>query len=434
MRLTDAEDLWLACVCQAPKYAEHSRVTPDHLSARAAAILEKVKQVASAGWPMVTGEQLKEASAPDLRTIPRRLEIVDAPATIEMAEAALIDAWATDRYAEVHREAAKIVAKEGRDAGATWFTQELQQLEALAAGVRWQTPKEIADALFAAIRRELRGEGPPRLESGLTDIDFAVRYWRPSRMTALGGWPSQGKSTLALQLLTGLALRGTPTAMINLEDENEIPIRRQLAMLTDEIAAVQRLSQDEATEKDVHTFEQLAEQVLAKLPMHVVHAPGWPVEKVCHAIQDAVRRYGAKVISVDYLQCFNTVRRRSEELGNKARALKAAAAQVGAHLILVSQLVRPEGRDARKTVPSMFMLKESGDIENVTEYCLLVHRPQKGDDVSVEAARVIVDKGKDSGTGVIGIGWDTVRNVFTLASPDRGRGGADSGYTYDPDD
>ena len=417
MNLDEAEDLWLACVAQAPAYADHSLVTRDQLSQRAKRVLAAIMAVREDGWPTVTGIELERRCPNDLRTIARRIDIIDAQTTIETAERSLIDAWADVRVQGMYRHAADVCAEKGRESASAWLVEEMQGLQALAAGVRWRDSAEVTHELIAEMRARIEGNGPPRLESGLSDVDHAVSFWAPSRMTGVGGWTSQGKSTLAAQLLTGMAIRGIPTAMISLEDEEKITIKRQLAMIVDELAAIQRLSAGEPTAADLGVFHEIAENVMQRWPFKLIHAPGWNVDKVAHAAQDAIRRWGARVVCVDYLQCFDTASgKRSEMLGNFARRLKAAVTAIGGHLMLVSQLRRPEGANASTATPTMYMMKESGDIENACEYVVLVHRPEKSDAGAIEDARLIVDKAKDGACGVINMGWDSVRNVFTQAT------------------
>ena len=414
MRLDDAEDLWLACVAQAPAYADHSLVTRDQLSQRAKRVLSAIVAVKEEGWPTVSGHELQRRCPNDLRTIDRRIDTIDAPGTIATAEKALIDAWADGKTKVLYRQAADVCEEKGREAASSWLMEEMQSLEAMAAGVRWRDSAEVTRELVAELRARLEGSGPARLDSGLPEIDRSLAFWAPSRMTGLGGWTSQGKSTLAAQLLTGLSIRAVPTALISLEDEEKITVQRQLAMIVDELAAIQRLSAGEPTAQDLVVFHDIAEMVMAKWPFKLVHAPGWPVDKVVHAAQDAIRRWGARVVAIDYLQCFDTAMgRRSELLGSYAGRCKAAVTSLGGHLLLLSQLVRPEGRNARAATPSMYMLKESGDIENMCDYVMLVHRPEKGDAGAVEDARIIVDKAKDGPCGDIDMGWDSVRNLFT---------------------
>ena len=435
MRLDDAEDLWLACVCQAPKYADHSLVTERHLSPRAKAILEEIRRVVADGWPMVAPDQIQGCN---LRTIPRRMDAVDAETTLPQAEKVLLEAWANAEYKRALQQAIEVCDERGRHAAELHLADIVSQLQANSSGLHWKKPADVAREILDEIRRSLTEDAPKGLGSGMEAIDRACAWWPPARMTTIGGWTNEGKSTLALELCTGMSIRGIPTAIISLEDEEKIMVKRQLAMCTAELAAVQRLNDRETTEADVDLFHEVVKELLDNLPQQLTHLPDPEVPQVCHAIQDAARN-GARVVVVDYLQCFDAEdgQKRSEALGRAARKMKAAAARVGAHLILVSQVRRPKDAEARKNPPSMFMFKESGDIENQTEYALLVWRPGKGSKAAVERALVLVEKAKDGEPGTIELGWDRIRALFTLEPPDDADRGqreiGDGGYTYSPD-
>ena len=157
---------------------------------------------------------------------------------------------------------------------------------------------------------------------------------------------------------------------------------------------------------------------LRVIPTHFVYAKGFTIEQVEHAIYDAARR-GARVVTVDYLQCFRKDGGdRRVYLADYADRMKTAAARVGVHFILVSQVVRPKTESGKLPRPTMYQFKETGDIENMTEYALLPFRHQKGKATGIERARIYVDKAKDGPTGVIEAGWDVERHVFTMEPPD----------------
>ena len=442
MRLPDAEDLWLACVLQAPTYADHSLVTEQHLTGRGRAILKRIRIVVSEGWPLVTPDQItaldEEDDRVDLRTIPRRLDSIDASTTLPAAEKALLDAWATAHYKQALREAIEICDTDGRERAQTFLTDEVQKLHGSTAGLHWKSPAEAANDVLEEIRQALADPDRKPLGSGMDAVDEACGNYPPSTQTTIGGWTNEGKSTLALTLISGMAVNGTRTAMIQLEDAMPIMARRQLAMLVDEVTVAQRLSDGDSTVADLALLEDLVEESFVPMGMDLLYMPGANPDRVCYAIQEAARR-GARVIVVDYLQCFEARQgeTRKDALGSAARKMKDAAAQVGAHLILVSQLARPADRNARKTAPGMYMFKETGDIENLSDYALLVWRPDKGANVNVERAKIIIDKSKDGKVGVIDLGWDTRRHLFTRESPDEADHGqteiGGGGYVHQPD-
>jgi replicative DNA helicase len=86
---------------------------------------------------------------------------------------------------------------------------------------------------------------------------------------------------------------------------------------------------------------------------------------------------GAKLIIVDYLQLVTspgakTERDRVNEISAGLRHL-AKATQIP--VIALSQLARPAGRDVNER-PTMYHLKESGNLEQDAYSVLLLYRPQ----------------------------------------------------------
>jgi len=426
MTLDDAEDLWLACLLQAPTYLVHSLVGDEQLSPRGRKIVGKVRGFISEGWPQVTPEQL-ELTPQELRTIGRRYEIVAATETIKEAERSLIDQWVNKEMGIAYRGAAEICAEEGREQSEAWLSERRRKLLAFGGSVRWTTSYEVSQEWIEEQQRLLDGEGPPAITSGFDEMDKALRGYQPQCMTVLGGYTNDGKSTAAVQLLTGMAMRGTPTCLISLEDRKQIPVKRQIQQLIESESLAAVISNDDLRGPHLDKLRHETNQSYFKdLPFVLEYGPGWSPERVGYALQDAARNYGCRVGMVDYLQCFRSKGDRRVALGDAAATLKTAAAEVGMHLILVSQIVRPQSRDRKDSRPNMFMLKESGDIENIAEYVAFIWRPNRGDDVAVEEASWILDKSKDSAPVEIMMGWSTVRNCFTRTPPTL----PTEGYTY----
>lgn len=415
MTLTDAEDLWLACVCQAPTYAEHSLVAGIELSGRASAILNRVKTLHAQGWPMVTADQL-EGLGQQLHTIPRRLAVVDAASTIAEAERRLIDAWADSEFTKALAEARDICKDTGRMAAEQFLQQARDRISASSSGIRWWTPHQIGARIVEQIRRQLRGDVHDRkIESGFEVFDNALKHYKPSRMTTIGGYTSSGKSTLTLQLLTGMAMLNTHSALISLEDAEDLTVTRQIAHIIERVEVAIRLCAEQVTFADLRELHELVHQHMQNLKQQITYMPGASVQQVRYAIQEAIRS-GAQVVAVDYLQCFEVDDRRTG-LSTAARELKSSAASLGGHLILASQVRRPQDGTSTQR-PTMYMFKETGDIENISEYCVLVHRPELEADVKIERAAAYVDKAKDAGPCVIRLGWDRDRNCYCTDRPD----------------
>ena len=420
MRHEDAEDLWLACIMQAPAYSKHSRVSKDHLSSRGQRILAEIERVARDGWSIVDPSQLK-GCAQHLGTIPRRLDHVDAPSTIEQAETALIDAWTKVHYAKILRDAADTCLEEGIEVAEAKRMEGFAEIEAHTAGMHWVTAGEAARELLGNLQRGMKDAKRSHFHnSGLVALDEAVKWWQPARMTVMGSYTSQGKSTITIQILTGLAIRETKVAYISLEDAPSIVSKRMVVSRIDEIAHAVEIANDspspDALVALIDLIQGSNEYVggLDTLPFDILYRKRFTIDWVCYAIQDAARR-GAKVVAVDYLQCLKDKRfKRTEFLSECVSRMKSAACEVGVHIILVSQVTRPEDK-AKPARPTMYMLKETGDIENEAEYVVLPYRDEKGKEGDYEVASVFIDKAKDGRAPIkINARWDTKRNDFSI--------------------
>lgn len=452
--LNTAEDLWLATVCQAPKYLDHSRVSDVHLSARARVIKATVQRGVAEGFGQVdksylTGEAamqvalafanrkrrpkqepITEASLPDLGSIPQRLRIVEQAATIEYAEDVLIKAWAKDRLAACYEEAARLVRSHGPDHATAWMAEKQDRLRALSAGVHWVTVGEASRKVIATMKQRLAdGENEGRLlGTNFALLDRMTRNWAAGRCTFFGGWSGHGKSTMMTECLQNLAtISNVRTALISLEDAVELTAERQLAWIQEDLDLAARLSTGQPATRsfadgyrpeDVQIYELDAMSVLRDCQMVIVYGVGWPLDSVCHAVQDAVRR-GARVVAVDYLQAIPMPPGYDKNAWHDicARRIKAAGTSLGAHVCIGVQLNRPEGKDERKCRPNRFMGDYAAVAEQIADNYFLCWRFQKGraftaGQPQIEHAKLIADKLKEGEIGDIDLAWDQIRHMF----------------------
>lgn len=446
-----AEDLWLATICQAPKYLEHSRITDTHLSPRARVILGTIRRGVSEGFGQIDkayltgpgaasvalayaniGRRVKvtEASLPDLGSIPQRLRIIETSTTIGYAEDVLIKAWAKDRLAACYRKAAEYVDEKGADFAQTWLAEKQDHLRALSAGVHWITVGEAGRRVLADMKQRLldtEDEGR-LLGTSFAVLDRMVRNWAPGSCTMIGGWNQHGKSTLTCELLQAMSvMSGVKTALISLEDAVRITSERQIVWIQDDLELASRLSSgqpasrsfaDGYRQEDVQIYELSVMEVLRDAPMSIVAGVGWSLEQVCHAVQDAVRR-GCKVVAVDYLQAIPMPAGYDKNAWYDicARRIKAAGVTLGAHVIIALQLNRPEGKDERKCRPNRFMGDYAAVAEQIAENYILCWRFQKGHRFEagqprLERSKLIIDKAKEGEVGDIDLAWCQVKHMF----------------------
>ena len=98
---------------------------------------------------------------------------------------------------------------------------------------------------------------------------------------------------------------------------------------------------------------------LSQLPIYVDSRPSLKIQELLASARLYVRRYGVRLIVVDYLRLVEAPGRElRERVGHVANALRELAKSERIGVVLLSQLRRPDG--GMNTKPTMLDLKESG--------------------------------------------------------------------------
>lgn len=222
---------------------------------------------------------------------------------------------------------------------------------------------EASEAVRAAANEEqlARLEGHNR-RTGFLTIDRAIGNLRAKTMTVVGGTTGSGKSSLMLSMAINQARRGMHVGIVSAEDPEAVWGERLYSHLTDEsIADVSDMKVDAAA------------SMAGELPLHFALELGRPLKDVLRAVRHLVRKFGCQVIYVDYLQAVHDPQKtdRRNFVSNAAARIKAQCQELGATLVLASQLSRPS---KEKPFGEVFTsdLKESGDIENMAEIVMLL--------------------------------------------------------------
>ncbi len=475
LSLEDAEDLWLTIVCQTPARAEHSRVQDVHLSPRGRIILSIIRQFIAAGWSQVAPEHLagdvarevnarwwaaqprppREPPALDLRSIPARLRHFVPDMPFETAEDALVRAWHRQKYIAVHRHAARLAEEKGVEAAELFLQDRRDRMAALTSGSRLVNFGAVAREYLADLTHKIqRPDQASRLiGTSLPVLDSYVRNYPPKTLSIVAGLNGHGKSTLIGQLLSSMAIMGTPCAYISGEDRLMIPTSRMLQWFLEDLQTAIRLQVGSPstiapggyTYADLGHLDRLIKKV-ENMPLFMDHKPGATLSQVEATIVDAARA-GARVIAFDYL---STIEQPAgidtTDWRNRCiKRLKAVGSKCGVHMMVGAQLVRPKAeggqRDEKKSRPNRFEIANCPAAEEAAEYIILTWRKQKGKTykvgdqyrpVDVEDAMIIVDKAKDAGVGELDVGWCTSRHRFELRARDaQQRNLGEAGFTYD---
>ena len=214
---------------------------------------------------------------------------------------------------------------------------------------------------------------PPGLETGIATLDDMLDGIMPGRLYIMAARPSVGKTAIAVQIASHLAIRKeVPTAFYSLEmTANEIRdriISAESGVNAKTLRRPDQLSADQA--------EAIAMTVAAtrESPLHIT-------DRDCHRIDqiqgDARRMVGAagvKILFVDYLQLVSAKgENRNQEVGKVSRELKLMANDLDISVVALCQLNRgSENRNDYR--PRLADLRDSGEIEQNADVVMMLHR------------------------------------------------------------
>ncbi len=275
-----------------------------------------------------------------------------------------------------------VTAQEGRELAAG-IQQELNGGRQIAA---YTMEDMIRD--FAARQTD---KAPLRyVRYGLAEVDEGT-YTQPGDVVVIGGYPSAGKTALALQMAMRMA-REWRVGFFSLETDHRKVTDRAIAMLNDiSFTAIKRR---ELTDKDWERFAARSAEN-AGLKFTLIEAAGWSVSD----ITSAAEAYEFDVIFIDYVQLIRPSTAnpmRSEQVAEISRELHAFAQSRKKLVIELAQLIR-EDRPAvqRKTnkpqqnEPRMSDLKESGQLEQDADMIFMIYRPVAGGDYDPAKSRFL---------------------------------------------
>jgi replicative DNA helicase len=220
-----------------------------------------------------------------------------------------------------------------------------------------------AETVRAAAEEELssRKEGFGR-RTGFLLIDKAVGNLRAKTMAVIGGTTGAGKSSLMLAMALKQTRRGVPVGIVSTEDAESVWGERLYADISDESMA-------DVSEQKL----DLAVHKASVIPIRFAYELNRPLKDVLRAIRHLVRKHGCQVIYVDYLQAISDPQKvdRRHFIGKAASQIKAQCQELGVSLVVGSQVSRPS---KEKPFGEIFTndLKESGDIENMSEIVMLL--------------------------------------------------------------
>ena len=291
---------------------------------------------------------------------------------------------------------------------------DMAQLLADGRRIDAWTMQEMMEDFFRA--QDPDAPAPEYVTYGLEVLDQR-NYTELGDVVMIGGYPSDGKTALALMMAYHMAAR-YKVGFFSLEtDKRKVRDRMVASVAQIDFDAIKRRT---LTESDWAGLAAKSTD-MSKRDLTVLRAAGMTVAD----IQSASQAYGFQVVVIDYVQLITpeVSRRapRSEQMADVSRALHTFAQSSGTLVIELAQLTRQERGSWRE--PDMHDLKESGQFEQDADIIFLLYRPSPSDDtLDQEKNRILkIAKYKEGPRGRWPLYFDGPKQTFSVMSEADGK-------------
>jgi len=225
-------------------------------------------------------------------------------------------------------------------------------------------------------------------------------------LIVIGGYSSQGKTSLAVQLALHLteSLK-QQTLLFELEMDRKRLAARLVCMYS-------QINSDKFWHARLDKVEQekagIAFGAIQNAPLLIDDSAGVSLHYIKSHVKRSIQKHDLKAVIVDYLQLMDLGKTDSKEEGisNTTCGLKCLAKELNIPIILLSQFRRHEGTRFNKK-PSMSDLKGSGAIEQDADKVLLPWLPnlrKEENELNGEErykAKIIIEKNREGAIGEV---------------------------------
>lgn len=245
---------------------------------------------------------------------------------------------------------------------------------------------------------------PMGITTGFASLNSFTGGWKPGQLIIIASYTSRGKTVFVEQLAVAAAKAGKHVQFVSLEMSPEELGDRAVARITGlggMALQTGHISPDNL--KDVASA--LGE--LSQHPIEVMHRNNSSVSEIVAYAKLRKMQGKCDMLIVDYLQIVEDAVHsrdgRRVEIANIIRKLKHLARDMSIPVVVVSQLRRPEsGGVDTEPQPTLWMLKEAGEIENDASVVLLIYRPNFNttEPDQDEQCKIIIAKQRNGPRGV----------------------------------
>ncbi len=226
--------------------------------------------------------------------------------------------------------------------------------------------KEILDKTFKQITEENRNA----LATGFQDLDILLSGVEKGNLITIGARPAMGKTAFMTSILYNLLKSDKKCLVFSLE----MSINQYLKRLIAQIGEIELFSLncnkilDDKNKNEIKT----ALEIISRFDL-TIFDDTYNIDAIRNKIETEKPEY----VFIDYLQLMETPRKkqRSEAITNIMLDLKQIAKENNCIIFISSQLSRALESRCDKH-PMLSDLRESGDIENISDVVMFIYRDE----------------------------------------------------------
>jgi replicative DNA helicase len=279
-----------------------------------------------------------------------------------------------------------------------YLAESLLRLEAESHLRKANHLRDFMPQVLTELESRSKCEGLIGLPTGIAELDEATTGLRPSELWICGALPGRGKTALGAQIALANVETGTPVAFFSLEMSREQLGERFLS--NESRVSASRIRNPRFIEGPQWTALVQCVGRLEQYPLYVDDSTSLNIETLIARAKLYVRRFGCKLVIVDYLRLVQASGDQlRERVGNVAEGLRQLAKSENISVVALSQLSRPKDGDINSR-PNLLQLKESGDVEASAHTVLLIYMPMRNDSPASED-EIIIGKNRNGPIGSV---------------------------------
>jgi replicative DNA helicase len=212
------------------------------------------------------------------------------------------------------------------------------------------------------------------VSTGLEKLDEYTSGFQPAEFVIVGARPSVGKTALALNMATSMAIhKGIPLGFFSLEMSDLALVKRIIS--SESMVDSQIIRSGFLKPADYHRILDASGKIY-DAPFYIIDTPNMKLMDLRAQARKMRSQQKIEIIFIDYLGLIgseNINQPRYEQISEISRHLKSLARELEIPVVVLCQL----RREAEKERPNLSDLRDSGSIEQDADVVLFLHRDFK---------------------------------------------------------